>query len=109
MRRGPSVVIVFFNADVGINEVPAAAACGDPHDRQDECSKGCRQQVSRRKTFAKAIMISGRIRHEDGARGSVLSRAMQVTGVLALNRCHPSSIMSLIKSAPVQGRSSLGL
>ncbi|QNI75428.1 hypothetical protein SynMVIR181_00420 [Synechococcus sp. MVIR-18-1] len=54
-------------------------------------------------------MISGRIGLEDGARGSVLSRAMQVTGVLALNRCHPSSIMSLIKSAPVQGRSSLGL
>ena len=54
-------------------------------------------------------MISGRIGVKDGARGSVLSRAVQVTGVAALNRCHASSIMSLIKSAPVQGRSSLGL
>ncbi|QNJ30802.1 hypothetical protein SynPROS91_00383 [Synechococcus sp. PROS-9-1] len=54
-------------------------------------------------------MISWCIGLKDGARGTVLSRAVQVTGVSALNRCHPCLIVSLIKSAPVQGRSSLDL
>jgi hypothetical protein len=38
---------------------------------------------------------------ENGARGAVLSRAVQVTGISALNRSHPCLIMSLIKSAPI--------
>ena len=91
----------FFNAHFGVSEVPATAPCHDPHDGQDARSKSCRQQVSRRKAFAKAIMVSGRIGAENSARGSVLSRAVQVTGVLALNRCHPRLGFVLIKSAPV--------
>ncbi|QNJ24800.1 hypothetical protein SynSYN20_00445 [Synechococcus sp. SYN20] len=34
---------------------------------------------------------------------------MQVTGVSALNRCHPCLIISLIKSAPLASRVSLCL
>ena len=62
----------FFYDDFGVSEVPAAAPCHDPHDGQDARSKSCRQQVSRRKAFGKAIMVSGRIGAENSARGSML-------------------------------------
>ena len=39
----------------------------------------------------------------------MLSGAVQITGVSTLNRCHPSLIIPLIKSAPDLGRNSRGL